>query len=522
MYQDNQRRSNEANALSAFQTGMQCLERGDLSMASQAFRAAIGLAPSMAAAHLGLGNSLRRQRESHAAEAALRQAIKLDPALREASFSLSFLLHGAGRDAEAVTALTELAAGEPTDLTLQRQVAGLLIDFGCFAQAEPIARKIAETAPAAGAWQRVGFCRLRLQRLAEAEEAFDRALHSDPLAGSAYLLMSQTRRATEADRARLVQYQAVLDSGRIVGENRASLHFALGNWLEDLGDYAGAWEQFSAGNRLYHSERPFDRAAWEDYFRRILATTVQTDHNAPAGPSPQPLFLVGLPGSNPEPLASMLGGHPAICSLEGSLQMDGLARACEQLTDATYPDCLAKVEPAQLDGLAQSMRGDWKEKARVSAWVLDESALNFLHLALILRVFPGSRIICQRRDPLDDCLSAYLCPFPQPIHNHAHDLQNLAFFYRQFTTVMDHWRTSLPTTTLLTLHASAAPAEASAAAAATWKFLDLEPPTPVEPEQSVSHLVLVPDPMQREIPGRWRHYREHLGPLLEIANPESE
>lgn len=507
-------RGTEADAVSAFQTGMQSLERGDLSAASHAFRTAIDITPTMAQAHLGLGNSLRRQREFREAEAALCEARKLDPAPREASFSLAFLLHSAGRDPDAANVLSELAAGESADLTLQRQVAGLLMDFGCFAEAEPLAKKIAETAPAAGAWQRVGLCRLQLQRLSEAEEAFDRAVRADPLAGAAYLFMSQTRRATGADRARLAQYQAVLDSGRIAGENRACLHFALGNWLEDLGDYAGAWAQFSAGNRLRHGERPFDRAAWEDFFRRILATTVQTDQSAPAGQGPQPLFVVGLPGTSPEPLTSLLARHPAICDLGSSSQVDGLARACEQLADVTYPECVAKIEPAQLGGLAEGIHNDWTEKARDSSWVLDGSALNFLHLTLILRVFPGSRIIAQRRDVLDDCLSAHLCLFPQAIHNHAHDLQDLAFFYRQFSTVMDRWRASLPVTTLLMLPASADSTEA------IWKFLELTAPTAAKPSPPALRSVFAADPMRREIPGRWRNYREHLDPLLEIAGPE--
>lgn len=504
----------EADALLALRTGMQSLDRGDLNAANQAFRVAINITPTLAQAHLGLGNSLRRQQESREAETALREARKLDPALREASFSLAFLLHAAGRDAEAATVLTELAAGEAADLTLQRQVAGLLMDFGCFAEAEPIARKIAETAPAAGAWQRLGLCRLQLQSLSEAEEAFERAVRADPLAGAAYLFMSQTRRATEADRTRLIQYQAMLDSGRMAAENRANLHFAMGNWLEDLGDYESAWAQFSAGNRLRQSQRPFDRAAWEDFFRRILSTRVRTEPSEASEQSPQPLFLIGLPGASLEPLASLLAGHPAICSLGNSTQIDGLARACEQLADATYPECVAKVESAQLSGLAEGMRSDWTDKARNSTWVLDESALNFLYLALILLVFPGSRIISQHRDVLDNCLSAYLCPFPQPLHNHAHDLQDLAFFYRQFTAVMDRWRESLPATALLTLPASADSADAA------WKFLDLKAASPAKPSRPAFRSIIAPDPMRREVPGRWRNYREHLGPLLEIASSE--
>ena len=509
-------------AESACQTGLEFLSRGDLTAACKAFEAAIALAPSMAQAHLGLGNSLRRQRKPHEAESALRCACTLDPALRDAAYSLAYLLHSAGRDAETAAALKNLAAREPADLTLHRQVAGLLMEFGCFEDAEPLARKIAEVAPAAGAWQRLGLCLLQLKRLTEAEAAFTQAVHHDPLAGSAYLLMSQTRCATEADRIRLGELQVIVESGKIIGEARACLHFALGNWLEDLGDYAAAWGQFSAGNELRRSERPFDRAVWQDYFLRLMNTGVDRDRNPSARQTIQPLFLVGLPGTNAEPLASMLAVHPAICSLGTSGQVDGLARACEQLADAAYPGCLAKVEAAQLEGLGQGFRSDWPEKSPNSTWVLDESQLNFLHLALIVRVFPGSRIIYQHRHPMDDCLSAYLNPFIQPMHNHAHDLQNLGFFYRQFSALMHHWQASLPIETLLTVQTSPMLVGSTAEIAAIWKFLDLDAPPPGELQNLVSRTVPVTDPMRRDIPGRWRNYREHLVTLIEAVGPESE
>ena len=510
------------SAESACQSGQEFLSRGDLAAASTAFETAIALDPSMAQAHLGLGNSLRRQLQYRAAESALRRAYTLEPVLRETVFSLAFLLHGAGRDNEAGTALSALAAREPADLTLQRQIAGLLMDFGCFEAAAVLARKIAEATQTAGAWQRLGVCLLQLLRLPEAEEALNAAVHAEPLAGFAYLLMSQTRRATTADRTRLTELRGILDSGRIAGDARACLHFALGNWFEDLGDYAGAWAQFSAGNRLRHEARPFDRAAWEDYFKRMLNTAVRLDRSPALGQRPQPLFLVGLPGANPEPLASLLVTHPAVSDLGAGTQVDGLARACEQLADGNYPECLPTIEGAQLDGLEQGARSDWPEKSKDARWVLDQSPLNFLHLALIVRVLPGARIIYPHRHPIDDCFSAHLCPFADSLHNHAHDLQDLAFFHRQFAALMKHWKQALPADTLMEFATNQMLEGSALTTDVVWKFLELETPPAMAVRPSAARSVFAGDPQRRDIPGRWRNYREHLAPVLEAAGLEPE
>jgi Tfp pilus assembly protein PilF len=515
--------SGTAAAESAYQSGMELLSRGNLRAASQAFRSAIEMAPSLAQAHLGLGHSLRRQRQTREAESALRHARELEPALQEACFSLAFLLHGEGRDLEAAGVLTELAANQADDLTLQRQVAGLLMDFGLFTTAEPLARRITEAAPAAGAWQRVGLCLLQQGHMPEAEDTFLRAVQHDPLAGSSYLLMSQTHRATEADLGRLSKYQTLLEDHKLTGEARACLHFALGNWFEDLGDYAAAWGQFSAGNALRSMERPFDQAVWEPYFRRLLLSApAATLKRETMRAQPQPLFLVGLPGANPEPLASLLASHSAVCSLGASGQMDSVARACEQLVDTSYPECLAKLEATQLAGLEPGIRSDWPDKSQNATWVLDESALNFLHIALIMLVFPNSRIIYQHRQPLDECLSAYLCNHPQPIHNHAHDLRFLGFFYRQFSALMGHWRESLSPTSLLNLRVDTTHVGSTANTAAVWRFLDLDAPSAANSPHAALRSVLAADPMRRDVPGRWRNYRKHLGPLLEAAGLDSD
>lgn len=505
-------------AESACQAGMDFLSRGELAAACIAFREAIEKDPSIPHAYLGLGNSLRRLRQPGEAELALRHALNLDPALREAAFSLAFLLHAAGRDTEAGSVLTQLAGTQSEDLLLQRQITGLLMDFECYEMAVPIAQRVTSQAPAAGAWQRLGVCLLYLDRKTEAEQAFLTAIEYEPKAGQAYLLLTQTRRATVSDRNRIGQFQAVLKDNEIAGESRACLHYALGNWSEDLGNYSEAWEQFSAGNSLRHREHPFDRAVWSQYFQRLLHMPMPQPESDTEPDATRPVFLVGLPGAGSGPLSQLLASHPSICSLGNSGQVDSLARACEQLTDGVYPECLDKLTSAQLVGLAKGFRSDWPEKSFNSKWVLDENAFNFLHIALIMMVFPESCILHYCRQPMDECLSAHLCNFPQPNHNYALDLKDMGFFFRQYSALMQRWQDSLPAGRLLQIDPERGRSDAAMESARIWQFLGLDAPLVQTPMRSASQIGLPLDPMRRDSSGRWRHYRGHLRTLQDATN----
>jgi hypothetical protein len=58
-------------------------------------------------------------------------------------------------------------------------------------------------------------------------------------------------------------------------------------------------------------------------------------------------------------------------------------------------------------------------------------------------VLPNARIIHCRRNPIDTCLSIYATLFDSKME-FAASKANLAFYYRQYACLMDHWRAVLP------------------------------------------------------------------------------
>ena len=91
------------------------------------------------------------------------------------------------------------------------------------------------------------------------------------------------------------------------------VHFALGKALEDIGDYARAFEHLLQGNALKRREVHYDEAAYQQDFQLIadLFDSELLDRFAGVGdPSPVPIFIVGMPRSGSTLVEQILASHP--------------------------------------------------------------------------------------------------------------------------------------------------------------------------------------------------------------------
>ena len=78
--------------------------------------------------------------------------------------------------------------------------------------------------------------------------------------------------------------------------------------------------------------------------------------------------------------------------------------------------------------------------------MLDKMPLNFFYAGLIHRALPNARIIALRRGAMDSCLSNFrqLFSTQHSFYNYTFDLDDVAWFYRQFDDLMRHWKINLP------------------------------------------------------------------------------
>ena len=88
--------------------------------------------------------------------------------------------------------------------------------------------------------------------------------------------------------------------------------------------------------------------------------------------------------------------------------------------------CIA-VSDCRADRLAAAYLDRTRSLARGARRVVDKNLENYKHLGLIALLFPGSRVIHCRRDPLDTCLSCYFSYLLQESNPFASDLADLGF-----------------------------------------------------------------------------------------------
>src|SRR5690606_15259373 len=75
--------------------------------------------------------------------------------------------------------------------------------------------------------------------------------------------------------------------------------------------------------------------------------------------------------------------------------------------------------------------------------VVDKLPHNLEALWLLAILFPKATFIHCRREPLDTCVSILTSPLGRD-HDYSRDQPTLGAYYRQYETLMAHWRRVLP------------------------------------------------------------------------------
>ena len=461
------------------QHGVRLVERGKVAAAIIALRQAVELDPGDAGSHHVLGLALLRSGRFEEAVASLRLAIILKDDLAAAHCNLAAALDGLGRNREAVLACRRAVALAPQLVEGHRLLGELLEAAGDLTEAAGCFRRAASGAPdtttgrldqvRAFLWEgnfREAEMRLRQAialdpggdelhktlgeilakagRFDEAIEACDRALALNPLQVAAHLTAVRVRTCTEADRPRLRRMLSTLRDASAGDAHRLFLHFAIGKLLDDLGEYREAMRHFDMANSIRGRGVRFDRAGLAAHIDRLVErfTTALFAANRTLGVEDEtPLLIVGMPRSGTTLVEQIVSSHPATAAGEelsfwfSRTRSPGIAEATSLTAEigrglaADYLSLLHRIGPS-------------------AARVTDKQPFNFQQLGLIHLLLPKARIIHCRRHPIDTCLSMYFTYFKGRMP-FVSDKADLAFAYRQYSRIMDHWRKVLPSDRLL-------------------------------------------------------------------------
>ena len=465
--------------------------------------------------HFALAGDVLQGGDRAQAEVRLRELLAEDPEHAGAVFLLARMLKEQGRMQAMADVVRALFRHARRDLEQLIHAVELLDDAGRKADAGALC----EDAIAAGCndprlHAYAGMLLAQLGRFALARERRLFALdHSEQaLEWEVPLGLAEQQRYTDSNHPDLALFRTGLQRPGLSAQARASLLFALGKACDDTADYAQAAGYLREANLLRHASARWPRKQWrrsiEARMQRRLPPTrldAETDWT--------PVFIVGMPRAGTTVLARLLSRHPQICH-RGELSW--LPALADDLLagGGDYPSRLARVAATY----ATQLRQDDSD----AQWFIDKQPHNFLHVDVILAMFPQARIIYCVRNSRDTALSLWMQSFQPGSQDYAYDMGDIAAAIRGSRRLMQHWRTRYPEA-IHTVHYEALVRAPAAVLATLSAWLGLPPAADLlaAPDRADSigtaSLWQARQPVHTRSVERWRHYAAYLPELLRLA-----
>ncbi len=227
---------------------------------------------------------------------------------------------------------------------------------------------------------------------------------------------------------------------------KAQIHFRLGHYYDNSGDYCVAFDHFKKGNSLRGSKihQGNFREVVDDLIKSFSADYFASAPKLKKSSGLQPVFIVGMPRSGTTLIEQIIASHPDV---HGAGELDNLPAFLAPALQAAgiisiSPCSVKKIDKSFLEKISRNYLKSLKEIAPTASYITDKMPSNFLNLGYIKLLFPDAYIIHCRRNPLDTCLSCYFQDFLGHL-TYANDLDSLAKYYRQYDRLMNHWENIL-------------------------------------------------------------------------------
>jgi hypothetical protein len=304
---------------------------------------------------------------------------------------------------------------------------------------------------------------------------------------------------------------------------RGFLYYAIGKECEDLQDWEGAFEAFSAGAAARRETVEFDESAEVAMFELIRErfTASWLAEQRPGNPDESPIFVLGQPRTGTTLIERVITSHSQVHSA-GELQQFGLAtrRVSKHIDRRRFSaelfDAAAKADPGGIGDRYLQTSARMRGKA---PRFVDKLPVNYLHLPLILAALPNARIVHLVRGPMDACFASFKQLFADA-YLHSYEQQEMARHHIRYRQLMDHYRNEFPDRFIDIRYEDAArDLEPHARAlidglGLTWEDACLNFHKS-DSGVATASAVQVREPAHTRSIGRWRQYESQLAPMCE-------
>jgi tetratricopeptide (TPR) repeat protein len=487
--------------------------------------------PTDVAALRMLAEVAARLRRYPDAQALLERCLELAPGFEAARHNYATVLNRQGKAAAALPHVEQLLAREPRNPGYRNLRAAVLANLGDYAGSAAVYAGVLQEFPQQPkVWMSYGHSLKTSGRVAEAVEAYRRAIEMGPNLGEAYWSLAnlKTYRFSAAD---VLAMRNALTRNDLTDEDRLHFEFSLGKALEDEASYEESFTHYAKGNGIRRKSHPYSADENSSFVRRSQALFTREFFAERAGCGAQagdPIFILGLPRSGSTLLEQILASHSLV---EGTMELPDIPQIARELAagngrgdEGTFFQAVAALTSAQLRTLGERyLDGTRVLRKSAAPFFIDKMPNNCLYVGLIHLILPNARIIDARRHPLACCFSCFKQHFARG-QNFTYGLEDLGRYYRDYVELMAHFDAVLPGRVhRISYEVMVADTEAEVRRLLAHCGLPFEEGCLkfYENERAVrtASSEQVRQPIFREAVDHWRHYERWLEPLKAALGP---
>src|SRR3984893_640595 len=392
------------------------------------------------------------------AQVLLAAVLERAPDYRAARQDYAFVLIELHRYEEGLRELEKLMADEPNNRQLKILHAAARVGVAEHERAIALYHELlVGGAEDAEAHLSIGHALKTLGQTQPAIESYRRAAECRSDFGDAYWSLAnlKTYRFTSEELARMQSELAAPATSLI---DRCHLCFAIGKALEDQGSFAESFRYYQQGNELKRPECRYRAELIEhNTQQQIKICTAEFFASRPGcgNPSPDPIFIVGLPRSGSTLLEQILASHSQV---EGTQELPNVQQIVSRLRgfgpetdDPRYPRILASLSTEDFRKLGEEYLAGTRIYRSGKAFFIDKMPNNFRHVGLMHLMLPKARIIDARREPMACCFSNFKQLFANG-QEFTYSIDDIARYYRTYLELMRHWDQVLPGRVLRVYH----------------------------------------------------------------------
>lgn len=535
--------------------GSEFEKMGRLEAASDCYRRAVALAPDEAESHNNLGTVLAKMGKTEEARACFEKVLSINPRHANALNNLGIVVSTLGEHENSIAFYRRALAIRPDHANAYQNMGNAYMRLDRPDLAAEAYRKCLEIVPRhfrvqyslgtalgqmgklddaikcyeatlemnpgfAEAHHGIGNALQQLGKIEDAAKHFEKALALKPDFAPAYDSLAR-QKAIGDEAATADSLEALLARKNLPSGERCAAHYALGRIYEENDDYDKSFEHYRQGNEMMKEE--FDPRKHVEFVNSIIEVFSPELFKRFAGmgdPTDKPIFIVGMIRSGTTLVEQIVSSHPKVYGAGELDTIKNIAMAIPRATKSSkpFPYCVAELNETAIKQGAKRYFDDITAMSDGSPYVTDKMPGNFFHAGLIEILFPNARIIHTRRNPLDNCLSAYFNKF-QTGQQFSYDLTFLGKYYREYARLMEHWRKVLPKPMLEVQYEELVANQEEMSrrivefCGLEWDDRCLEFHKNERPIRTASSWQ-VRQPMYSSSVDRWRGYEQHIGPLI--------